>query len=146
MSIAGSFGMSAALCFYNKSIFPGWARGEDKLDSSLLCHQAPAMALYLFSVSGCAGFICEINVTINWNFPFWKKKKGVWRLEVGTLLPHDDSRAQQEKDWLLFFPGKRQSIGDSLSSANDKPLYFRLSIPPMYSLFITAPPLPISFF
>ena len=102
--------MSAALCFYNSSIFPGWAHGEDKLDSSLLCHQAPAMALYLFSVSGCAGFICEINVTIKWNFPFWekkKKKKGVWRLEVGTLLPHDDSRAQQEKDWLLFFPGKR---------------------------------------
>lgn len=48
VSIAGLFGMSAALCFYSRSIFPGWAH-EDKVDSSLLCTR-PLQWHFIYSV------------------------------------------------------------------------------------------------
>ena len=47
---------------------------------------------------------------------------------------------RRKKDF-LFLPARAQLVRDCHNSANEKPLYFKLSIPPMDSLFTIALPI-----
>lgn len=75
----------------NRNTFPGWKHGGDgpgffppSVARPLHWH------FYLLSVSGCVGFICEIDITIKWNLPLcvlvWQSLcQGPWKVrEPGT--------------------------------------------------------------
>lgn len=56
--------MSAILCVIEISFQVGDMEEMDWIPPSF-CFQASALALYLLSVSGCVGFICEIDIINN---------------------------------------------------------------------------------